>query len=454
MGKLTHSIPDLKKRLEQENVNLIKIGVTDLEGTLRGKCISRKKFLSGLDHGLAICSELLGADRENIPFNDQKHTGWHTGFEDAPLALLPHTLRTLPDKYNTVVCLAEFSQKYRSLCPRSLLRSVCDWADSLGFYPYSGVELEFSIFNETPESIRQKQFKQPTPITPYSNGYSTLESSVSEAFHDEVITFFNHLDIPIESLHKETGAGFMEAALSANHALTSADHAVLFKSFVKNIAVKQHLLASFMAKWNSEEQGQSSHIHFSLQDKDRRSVFFDAGKQHNISDTMRHFIGGQQKLMAEFLVLLAPTVNSYKRLCPGYWAPTWGSWGLDNRTVALRIVGNSIDTIRVEYRTAGADCNPYLSMAAALASGLWGIENSIEPLEMHSGNSYESPAPDGFVFPVSLSQAANKFASSAVASDIFGKDFVEHFAATRIEEEEKFNTQVTDWELKRYFESC
>ena len=228
--------------------------------------------------------------------------------------------------------------------------------------------------------------------------------------------------------------------------------AALFKTFAKTVAQQHDFVATFMARWSTELPGQSGHIHVSLTDKDGKAVFHDPDKPAGISDQMRHFIGGQQRLMPEFLAMIAPTVNSFTRLIPGFWAPTEASWGIDNRTCALRAIPGKAKSQRVEYRITAADANPYLALAAALASGLWGIETKAAPGRPVLGNAYEKKFPRHLALPTTLSDAARRLRRSKAARDWFGDAFVKHFAATREWEEREFRRHITDWEMERYFE--
>jgi glutamine synthetase len=258
--------------------------------------------------------------------------------------------------------------------------------------------------------------------------------------------------MPIEGLHAETGPGVIEAALHYCEALEAADRAALFKTFVKVLAQRRGLMATFMAKWSQQLPGQSGHLHISLARKDGSSAFYDAAGPHTMSQEMRWFVGGQQALMPELLAMVAATVNSYTRLVPGFWAPTIATWGVENRTCALRVIQGGPQSQRVEYRIAAADINPYLALAAALGSGLWGIERQIEPDEPITGNAYECKVPAKRQLPRTLSEAARRLAQSKAARELFGAPFVEHFAASREWEEREFRRAVTDWELARYFE--
>jgi glutamine synthetase len=206
-----------------------------------------------------------------------------------------------------------------------------------------------------------------------------------------------------------------------------------------------------MAKWSKDWPGCGGHMHMSLW-KDGKPVFFDENAPHRMSPTMRHFVGGQQALMPELLGMAAPTINSYRRLIPGFWAPTVSAWGIENRTCALRVIPGSAKSTRVEYRVAAADANPYLALAAAVGSGLWGIENGIDPGEPVKGNSYEKTHPEKSQLPRTLMEAAGRLKASKPARDLFGDAFVDHYGATREWEEREFRKAITDWELDRYME--
>ena len=260
------------------------------------------------------------------------------------------------------------------------------------------------------------------------------------------------MDVSLEGLHTETGAGVLEAAITVDEALASADKAALFKTFAKVMAQKRGRMATFMAKWSADWPGQSGHIHVSLKDDGGKAVFHDPSETNGISEAMRHFIGGQQKLMPEMLAMIASTVNSYSRLIPGFWAPTEATWGIDNRTCALRAILGSAKSQRVEYRVAAADANPYLALAAAVGAGLWGIEHKIEPAAAVTGNAYAKTFPKRLHFPATLWEAAQRLKASKPARALFGDIFVDHYAATREWEEREFRKAITDWEMARYFE--
>jgi glutamine synthetase len=289
-------------------------------------------------------------------------------------------------------------------------------------------------------------------MTPGYFGYSLLRASVHAEFYEALLKLCAEMRFPLEGLHTETGAGVVEAAIGVTNALEAADRAALFKTFTKVLAQRQGRMATFMAKWSKDWPGQSGHLHVSLQDKRAKSVFHSPRKPHQMSDEMRWFVGGQQALMPELLAMAAPTVNAYARLIPGFWAPTDATWGVENRTCALRVIPGSPKSQRVEYRVTAADINPYVALAAAIGSGLWGIEHRIEPDPPVEGSAYARSYPQARHLPRTLWDAAQRLKESEAASALFGEAFVEHYAATREWEEREYRKAVTDWELARYFE--
>jgi glutamine synthetase len=316
----------------------------------------------------------------------------------------------------------------------------------------AAAEFEFFVFDETPNSVREKGYRNLKNITPGYFGYSMIRSSVHADFYHDLIDLSQRMDFPIEGLHTETGPGVLEAAIDHSEALIAADRAALFKTFTKVLAQRRGWMASFMAKWSRDWPGQSGHLHMSLRDENGAGIFHDPAKPAQMSDRMRWFVGGQQALMPELLSMVACTVNSYTRLIPGFWAPTEATWGVENRTCALRVIQGGPASQRVEYRIAAADINPYIALAAAIGSGVWGIENKIEPDAPITGSAYDVKQPPERGLPRSLGEAAARLRESGAARALFGDAFVEHYAATRDWEEREFRKAVTDWELGRYFE--
>ncbi|MBU0724220.1 MAG: glutamine synthetase [Alphaproteobacteria bacterium] len=443
---------DARKIVEERGLSHVKVGVFDMDGLLRGKYMAREKFFSSLESGFGFCDVVLGWDMHDELYDNVAYTGWHTGYPDATVRILPESCREIPLEDNMLFFMGEFEAAAEAICPRGTLRRVLAKAADMGFTVKAGFEYEFFLFDETPDSVREKGYRGLKPITPGMFGYSLLRSTVYAEFYQELLALSETMDFPIEGLHTETGPGVLEAAIKVDDGLAAADKAALFKTFTKILAQRNGLMATFMAKWSSEVPGQSGHLHLSLMDKKGKPVFHDAKGAHGMSTTMRHFLGGQQKLMPEMLAMIAPTVNSFSRLIPGFWAPTASLWGVENRTCALRVIGGSPQAQRIEYRVGAADGNPYLVQAAALASGLWGIENEIEPEAPITGNAYDVKPPARLAFPATLWEAAQRLRRSKPARSLLGDAFVEHFAATREWEERQYRKHISDWELKRYFE--
>ncbi|PID63771.1 MAG: glutamine synthetase [Gammaproteobacteria bacterium] len=439
---------------ETHGIENVKLAVTDIDGIMRGKYVSLEKFASIADKGFGFCDVVFGWDSDDVLYGEDSFTGWQHAFPDAWAHIDLSSGRLLPtEDRRSVIFLADFDQHRASeVCPRSILKRVLKRLKSHGMTATVAAEFEFFLFNETPQSIRDKQFRDLQPMTPGNFGYSLLRASTHSDFYHDLLELCEQMAMPIEGLHTETGPGVLEVAMKYDNALRAADNAVLFKTFCKVLAQKKGLMATFMAKWSNQVPGQSGHLHMALQDREGRPIFHDADKPDTLSDTMRYFIGGQQRLMPELLAMVASTCNSYTRLIPGFWAPTAASWGVDNRTCALRAIPGSPYAQRVEYRVAAADINPYLAIAAALGSGLWGIENRIEPSEPIVGNAYEPEYPDELQLPRTLSEAAERLAQSEAAKDLFGDSFVSHFAYTRQWEDVQQRQAITDWQLQRYFE--
>ena len=443
---------ELKDLIERRSLSHIKVGVFDIDGIMRGKYMSREKFLSALDKGFGFCDVVLGWDSNDQLYDNVSFTGWHTGYGDAPVHLLPETCRELPMEQDSILVMGEFAEAAAQVCPRATLGRVLARAEEMGLSLRCGFEFEFFVFDESPESVREKNYKNLKTMAPGHFGYSMLRTSVHADFYQGLLQLCEQMNMPIEGLHEETGPGVMEAALCADTAMLAADQASLFKTFTKIYAQKHQRMATFMARWSPDWPGQSGHIHISITDKKGNSLFHDPDKPGNMSDAMNAFVAGQQQLMPQMLAMVAPTINSYSRLVPGFWAPTDASWGIENRTCALRVIPGSASSQRVEYRIAAADANPYLALAAAIASGLSGIEQQLSPSKPVRGNAYEEKFPKSLALPTTLWDAAQLFKKSAVANDWFGEAFVAHFAATREWEEREFRRHITDWELQRYFE--
>jgi glutamine synthetase len=433
----------------------IKYAFADIDGVLRGKVIHRQKLLDSLVDGSGFCDVVWGWDSSDTPYDNGVITGWQSGYPDTQVRIDLSTLRHIPWEDDLPFFLADFSNPNGTdlpACPRSLLKRIASQCREMGFHPEYAQEFEWFNFRETPQSLQTKDFRNLEPLTPGMFGYSILRPSLESGFYHDLFDLLTQFDIPIEGLHTETGPGVYEAAIMHDEIVRAADKATLFKTSVKEIAYKHGIIATFMAKWNADLPGCSGHIHQSLWSPDKtRNLFFDPAQPGNISELMRQFIAGQLYCLPHITPMFAPTINSYKRLVEGAWAPTTVTWSLDNRTTALRILNQSEKLMRVEHRVSGADTNPYLALAAALASGLYGINHQLSlDIPPSVGNGYADKQYG--ILPANLYEATQAMARSPIAAELFGNGFVDHFTRTRDWEWRQYAKQVSDWELKRYFE--
>ncbi len=426
-----------------------------MDGILRGKYLHKDKFLSAAETGFGFCSVVLGWDSSDVCYDNVKYTGWHTGYPDAEAQIDLSTYRRVPWDDNVPFFLGNFVNKKReplSLCPRQLLKQTIERAAKQGYRAQCGMEFEWFNFKETPQSWAEKKYSNPEPLTPGMFGYSILRSSQNQPFFAAIMNEMQQFRVPIEGLHTETGPGVYEAAILYSDALEAADRAVLFKSGVREIGYRFGILPSFMAKWNSQLPGCSGHTHQSLWNADAtKNLFYDDQDPNKMSDVFKSFLAGQLQLLPEILPLFAPTINSYKRLVDGYWAPTKPTWGVDNRTVACRVIPGSSKSTRLETRVPGSDVNPYLAVAACIATGLYGVEKNLQLTSKPIvGSAYTEASVQRF--PRNLQEATLKLQESKVARELFGDEFVDHFVQTRLWEWRQFQDSVTQWELQRYFE--
>jgi glutamine synthetase len=433
----------------------VKVAISDIDGILRGKYISADKFISIVENSFGFCDVVFGWDMTDVAYDNASYTGWHTGYPDAKAKIDLNTFRKIPWENDLPFFLGDFiseSNETSLVCPRQLLKKINSEAIQAGYTPYVSQEFEWFNFAETPQTANVKNFQNLTPLTPGMFGYSILRSSLNNPFFTDLFELLTKFDIPIEGLHTETGPGTYEAAIAYGKTIESADRAVLFKTSVKEIGYKHGIMATFMAKISENLPGCGGHVHQSIWNNDStKNMFYDEAKPNNMSETMRSYIAGQLLVLPQILPMIAPTVNSFKRLVEGAWAPTTITWGIDNRTVALRALPAGSKSTRLETRIIGADTNPYLAIAASLAAGLYGIKNNLQLKQPQSiGNGYIDES-NGRLSK-NLIDATNIMKDSRIANEILGETFVRHFTQTREWEWRQYSKAVTDWEMKRYFE--
>jgi glutamine synthetase len=444
---------EIVDRLEAQGIKQAKIGGFDVDGILRGKYVSLEKLRSALDKGFGFCDVIFGWDVGDAVYDNGVVTGPHTGYPDIQARLDPLTLRSIPWEPGVAAMLCDFKdEKGRDhpACPRSLLRRVIERASKMGFAPKFGAEFEFFLFQETRDTLEEKGYRKLVPLDPGMFGYSWVRTGQDAELMRDVLEGLRDFEVRIEGLHTETGPGVYEAAIRYDDALSAADQAALFKVALKQIAHRHGLSVTFMAKFSDKLPGCSGHLHQSLW-QGGKNAFYDARAPHGMSRVMRAYVAGQLALMRELTALYSPTINSYKRYVPGVWAPLVSAWGVENRTTAIRIIGGTSPTaIRLEYRQTAADMNPYIAMATSLAAGLYGIEKDLE-LPPETKGEPPNDAPNRL--PRTLHEATDLLAKSRAARQLLGSAFVDHYVATRRWETRCHDLAVTDWELRRYFET-
>jgi glutamine synthetase len=389
-------------------------------------------------------------------YDQGTYTGWHSGFPDADFRIVTATERWLAEE-GCPYFIGEFVDPdgaRHPLCPRARLGAVLESLDGAGLSLVAGFEYEFFVFAETPHEVRGKGSRTLRPLTPGNFGYSILRTSAQADLFGGLMDDCRGVGCPLEGLHCETGPGVWEGALQAQPGLAAADQAALFKTYATAFMQRHGCMATFMAKWSMAYPGQSGHFHFSLLNDDGTNAFYDADGDRGMGDRQRWAVGGLVRHLPEFLALLAPTINSYTRLVPGAWAPTAATWGVENRTAAVRVIPAGPAGQRIECRVPGADANPYLVAAAVAAAAQAGIEGRTEPPEPVTGNAYDAAAalPPERRFPHSLEAAAARLEGSEAARSAFGEAFVDHFVMSRRFECAEYGRHVNAWQLDRYFE--
>ncbi|MEV0537767.1 glutamine synthetase family protein [Kitasatospora sp. NPDC050463] len=432
------------------SVDTVVLAMTDMQGRLQGKRIAAEYFLTDVVPNSAEgCGYLLAVDIDMNTVDGYRISSWDSGYGDLVLTPDLTTLRAVPWHPATVMVQCDVHHhdgRPVSVSPRQILRRQLDRLAEHGWHAYVGTELEFIVFRDSYEQAWDKDYHGLTPVNQYNVDYSILGTSRIEPLLRRLRNSMAGAGLTVESAKGECNPGQHEIAFKYGEALTTCDDHAVYKTGAKEIAAQEGVSLTFMAKYN-EREGNSCHIHLSLRDDQGRPVMPGDGP-HGFSRTMEHFLAGQLACLADFSLLLAPTVNAYKRYVPGSFAPTAIAWGRDNRTCALRVVGHG-PSLRFENRVPGGDVNPYLAVAALIAAGLHGIEHRL-PLEAEfTGNAYASEAPR---VPSGLRDAIDAFERSKPAAEAFGTDVVEHYTHAGRTELAAYEAAVTDWERRRGFE--
>jgi glutamine synthetase len=446
------SLEDLRTEADGGTIDTVVAAFTDMQGRLEGKRIDVSYFLDEVvEHGVEGCNYLLALDMEMDPVPGYEMANWEKGYGDFGIVPDIATLRRIPwlDRTALVLCdVVEHDSSPVVASPRQVLIAQYERARELGYTPQFASELEFYLYKQSYAEAHEQDYSGLTPTIPYILDYHILATTMDENVLGQIRRGMKGAGIPVEFSKGEAWYGQHELNFRYADAVTSADRHVIYKNGVKEIAFLNGISATFMAKPSEKDIGSSCHIHSSLIDDSRAgtSVFVDG---HDETDTFRHYIGGLRNHIRELSLLIAPTVNSYKRYASESWAPTSISWGRDNRTCGFRVVGHG-QSRRVECRIPGADVNPYLGYAALLAAGLDGIANETDPGPELKGNAYAEAKAEPF--PSTLREAVDLWEQSDFARAAFGDAVWAHYLNYGRTEQRLFDEVVTDYERRRMFE--
>jgi glutamine synthetase len=445
------AVDDLRKEADEGTIDTVVTAFTDMQGRLFGKRIEVEYFLEeAVSHGVEGCNYLLALDMEMEPVPGYEMANWEKGYGDFGIAPDMSTLRRIPWLDRTALVLADVVEHDGSpvvASPRQILIAQFERATEMGFTPFAASELEFYLYKESYAEAWEKGYNDLTPTIPYILDYHILATTMDEQYLGAIRRGMQGAGIPVEFSKGEAWYGQHEVNFRYADVVTSADRHTIYKNGVKEIAFLNDISASFMAKPSEKDIGSSCHMHQSLVGSDGKSVFVDDDGEE--TDTFRHFLGGMRDHVREVALLIAPSINSYKRYAAESWAPTSVSWGRDNRTCGFRIVGHG-PSRRVECRIPGADANPYLAFAALLAAGLDGIENETDPGPELKGNAYE--AGEAEPFPSALREAKELWDGSDFVRSAFGDAVQKHYSNYARYEQQEFDQVVTDYERRRMFE--
>ncbi|WP_431677125.1 glutamine synthetase family protein [Kitasatospora sp. KL5] len=440
----------LRELVADGSVDTVVLAITDMQGRLQGKRLAAEYFLTDVVPGAAEgCGYLLAVDTDMNTVDGYAVSSWESGYGDLVLAPDLATLRMVP--WHPATAMVQCDVRHHdgrpvTVSPRQVLRRQLERLAGYGWQAYAGTELEFIVFRDSYEQAWERAYHGLTPANQYNVDYSILGTARIEPLLRRLRNEMAGAGLTVESAKGECNLGQHEIAFKYADALTTCDNHAVYKTGAKEIAAQEGCSLTFMAKYD-EREGNSCHIHLSLRDAAGTPVMAGDGP-YGFSRTMEHFLAGQLACLREFALLLAPTVNSYKRYVPGSFAPTAIAWGRDNRTCALRVVGHG-SSLRFENRVPGGDVNPYLAVAALIAAGLHGIEHQLELEPEFTGNAYASDAPR---VPATLRDAVDAFEGSEAATEAFGKDVVRHYTHAGRVELAAYDRAVTDWERRRGFE--
>jgi glutamine synthetase len=415
------------------------LAIPDMNGSLRGKALRPAAFESAVQHGTVMTDLILGLDPVDTPISDYERFGIRTGAADLVVHPDVDTLRELSWRPGWKVCLATPSWPDGRPCDfasRQVFRTALADVADIGYDLMAAIEYEVRIWDEQGE--------------PLSSGisYSLNEIGRYDRFVDALVGALRALDVEMSAVHTEAGPGLLELNLAPGRGMAAADGPVLAKFATKQVAASMGLRASFLAKTVPGEEGSSGHVHLSCWDGDT-NVFAGAAADDPLPDPLGAAIAGVLEHLPAASLLLNPTINSYKRLVPGWFAPINATWGYENRSCAVRAIRSARPELwRFECRRPGADANPYLALAAIVASAADGMRQKAKPPDPIEGDAYARE--DLPALPGSLEAAIAAFGEDDTLREALGTGFADYYVTSRAWELKAWRETVTDWERDRY----
>ncbi len=450
---------ELEERVRDGQIDTLVIAITDMQGRLMGKRVQGQAFLDGVvSHGAHFCTYLLGTDMEMNTPEGFRLMNWETGYGDWIAEPVWDQLRILPWLPGTAMVLADAVDEETGLeipiAPRTILKRQVERAAAAGYALKAGSEFEFYVLKDSWEELAERGWPVPRPFGHYNEDYHLLQATKAEPLHRLLRNQMTAADVPIEFSKGEAANGQHEVNIRYDHVLTSADRSVVFKHGAKEIAYLNGWGITFMAKPDHHWTGSSGHLHMSLWDVAKDIPLMHAAKgepegPYGLSPVGQHFVAGMMKLSRELAVFIAPFINSYKRYASLSWAPVNVVWGRDNRTTGFRLVGRG-PALHVEDRFPGGDMNAYLTYAAMMGAGLYGIEHELPLDPEFKGNGYLAKGVERM--PRALYEAIWELERSEAAVEIFGQDVVDHYLNAARVEQDAYDSIVHPWDRERYLE--
>ncbi len=451
-GNLT--LEQLKKFVKNGSIDTVLVAQVDMQGRLMGKRLKAEYFLDTAFKETHSCNYLLATDMEMETVEGYKSTSWKAGYGDYTMVPDLSTLRLVPWLEGTamVLCDVQDHNTHEDVphSPRAILKKVVARLEAKGMKATMATELEFFLFKQSFEEAQASGYRGIEPISAYNEDYHIFQTTKEEDVLRAMRNGLHGAGIPVEGSKGEADSGQEELNIKYSDPLDCADNHVITKNGCKEIAWAKGRAITFLAKWNYDAAGSSSHVHQSLRDKKGNSLFYDPKGEYGMSQTMRHYLAGLLTHASEITYFLAPYINSYKRFAKGTFAPTKAIWSLDNRTAGYRLCGAGTKSIRMECRVGGSDLNPYLALAALLSAGLDGIERKLELEPEFTGDAYAADKQRGI--PQTLRDATVALDGSKMLREAFGSDVIDHYVHAGEWEQEEYDRRVTDWEVVRGFE--